>query len=148
MEDGRPFQGDRGQSFEWTTTAGADQVAPRWRNAPKVKPGVHGLYGCGDAVYVPVSVPFDGEADDVRIVAEVRPIAGSVIPAGGPATARYLLRPRGDEIKIGHEMCGGPFELEPGRRYTVKLTAVDAAGNASPAPGRPMQIVGPVFDQR
>ena len=41
-------------------------------------------------------------------------------------------------------MCGGPFDLLPGRRYAVKLTAVDAAGNETPAPGGPLEIVGPV----
>src|SRR4030095_489495 len=38
-EDGRPCQGARGETFEWTTGAGADRAAPRWRNAPKVKRG-------------------------------------------------------------------------------------------------------------
>ena len=143
LEADRPYQGSRGETFAWTTLRGADSTAPRWRTAPKVRPGVFGLYGCGDALYVPVSVPFDGEDDAVLIVAEVKPIGGAVIPSGGPATARYLLRPRGGEVRIGHEMCGGPFNLESGRRYTVKLSAVDAAGNRSPAPGGPIGIVGP-----
>jgi hypothetical protein len=40
-------------------------------------------------------------------------------------------------------MCSGPFKLGGGVEYRVTLTAVDAAGNASVAPGEPVKIVGP-----
>jgi hypothetical protein len=144
-EEARPLTRSS-DPIAWTTSAGADRTAPRWRAAPRSGPGVSAPLGCGSEVFVPVSVALDGDDEDaVRILAEVRPIGGAVLPTGGPATARYLLERRGGGIKIGHEMCGGPFDLEPGRRYTVRLTAVDAAGNKAPAPGRPLEILGPVF---
>ena len=36
-----------------------------------------------------------------------------------------------------------PSILEPNQHYSVTLTSVDSAGNETPAPGPPLEIVGP-----
>ena len=127
--------------FAWTTARTSDRARPRWRAAPKGRAGVNEQLGCGPEVLVPVSVPIDSE-EAVQILAEVTPLGGGQGP-GGANTRRYLIAPQDSEIEIGHAMCGGPFDLAPGVHYSVKLTAVDVAGNWSPAPGRPLEIIGP-----
>ena len=73
-------------------------------------------YGCGDEVYVPVSVPFDdGEDDAVLIVAEVKPMRGAVIPSGGagngplpaPSTRRRD-QDRTRDVRWAVQPRGGP----------------------------------------
>ena len=63
-------------------------------------------------------------------------------PADGGNPLRYLVQPSQGVIAIGHGMCGGAFDLEPNQHYSMTLTAVDAAGNETPAPGPPLKIVG------
>ncbi|EPX56543.1 hypothetical protein D187_007885 [Cystobacter fuscus DSM 2262] len=46
-------------------------------------------------------------------------------------------------MAIGRGMCGGGFQLEEGVRYSVRLIAVDMAGNEAVAPGGPLIIQGP-----
>jgi len=126
------------EPFAWTTSAAADHTVPRWRSAPRSGAGVYRLLGCGTEVSVGVSVSVGGE-EPVQLLAEVT-------PAGSVRAATYMLRPRNGQVEIGHDMCSGPFDLEPGRHYSLRLTAVDAAGNRSPAPGRPSEIMGPLPD--
>ncbi len=64
-------------------------------------------------------------------------------PGDGEKPLRYLLQPLQGVIEIGHGMCGGAFDLEPNQHYSVTLTSVDSAGNETPAPGPPLEIVGP-----
>lgn len=122
-------------TFAWTTGAGADRAAPRWQAPPKVADRVYRELGCGPESYVNVQVSV-ADAQPVQVLAEVR-------PAGGGPSARYFLQPQEGAIQIGHDMCSGAFQLADKGRYDVTLTAFDAAGNAAPAPGPALQIVGP-----
>jgi len=123
------------ETFTWTTGASTDRAAPRWQAPPRAADRVYRELGCGPEAYVTVHVPV-ADAQPVQVLAEVR-------PAGGGPTARYLLQPQEGAIQIGHDMCSGPFQLADKGRYDVTLTAFDAAGNASPAPGPTLQIVAP-----
>ena len=70
---------------------------------------------------------------------------GSVVGAHArtPGEAVTYVVPIEDKVaRVGHEMCGGPFDLDAGR-FVVLLTAVDAAGNESPAPGGALEFSGP-----
>jgi hypothetical protein len=127
-------------TMSWTTASGPDHIAPLWKSAPKLGRDVNRLLPCGPEISVEVQVAF-AHAEPVQILAELRPIARS--PIGSSRPSSYLLRLDRGLVRIGRGMCGGAFQLVAGSRYSLKLSAVDAAGNSSRAPGRAIEIVGP-----
>jgi hypothetical protein len=133
----------------WTTADKPDRTAPRWASAPKAGAGVYELMGCGDEAFVPVSVAAQDDSGSVLFLAEVTPL-GAPMPSGKARPTSYLVWARDGQIEIGHRMCTGPFALESGTRYSVKLGAVDGSGNRAAAPGQPLTIAGPSWpaDQR
>jgi hypothetical protein len=113
---------------EWTTGPGPDHVAPRWSAAPTAVSG-------GSWILAPIS-----DNESVMFIAEVRPIDRRESKAD---PSRAVLFPRGGQVYVDYWTTGRAFNLEPGQRYAVKLTAIDAAGNEARAPGPPVEIVGP-----
>ncbi|HYI01239.1 hypothetical protein [Hyalangium sp.] len=118
----------------WTVTD-ADVKPPRWRAAPRKKGASAERMGCGPSIHVHVSASVDEEGPQVHVLAEVR-------RADGGEPVRFRLTPGEEQVHIGHGMCSGAFQLKEGMRYTVRLVAVDMAGNESAAPGAPVRIVG------
>jgi hypothetical protein len=94
------------------------------------------LFGCGPAVHVDVSTSLEDEGAQVQVLAEVT-------RTGSGETVRFRLSPSGQRVKIGHHMCAGGFDLKEGVRYSVRLVAVDMAGNETAAPGGALLIQGP-----
>lgn len=121
--------------------ATADHKAPVWDAAPKVGDSSYQMFGCGPDSHVAIKVPVRDDGPVVLVRAAVRPLGKA---AAGARTVSYLLRIAKGEISLGHSMCSGPFVLRPHAHYEVTLTAVDLAGNETPAPGGPLSIVGPV----
>ena len=64
------------------------------------------------------------------------------LQTGDQPVVRHVVPIKDGEIQIGRGMCGGPFQLEPGKSYTATLTLIDAAGNTTPAANKPIQFVG------
>lgn len=93
-------------------------------------------FGCGPSVHVNVSAVVEDEHSQVQVLAEVR-------RAEGGEPVRFRLSPSTQQVQIGHGMCSGGFEFQEGVRYSVRLTAVDMAGNESAAPGGELLIQGP-----
>jgi len=119
----------------WTTAAAADNVAPRWRSAPRVRLLTRPRIERGPPESACLTTSIDGD-EPVQILAEVKPL-GQAIPVGEGAPFKLLFR-------LGHrEECGPVLTLRTGQRYRVTLTAIDAAGNRAPAPGKPLVIAGP-----
>lgn len=129
------FDGGKEAAYSWTTGPGPDQAVPEWAGAPRATGGKFAQLGCG-----PEAEAFIASAasDPSGVIFLAR-----VVPAGGGEAVEYLLPAREGTLKVGHGMCSGPFQLTGGAQYEVTLTAVDAAGNASAAPGPPVKIVGP-----
>ncbi len=115
LEADRPYQGSRGETFAWTTLRGADSTAPRWRSAPKVRPGV---FGCRlrRAVYVPVSLLR--RRGDACSSSRSQPMAAR--DAAAARESRYLLARAARSYRTRDVRWA--IQLESGRRYTVKLT--------------------------
>lgn len=130
------------ETFVWTTASGPDKSAPRWRSRPKVGDASYVRYGDGPATRVKVNVAVDDVLTDPGADAAVQ-VRAELYSHDGGSPLRYLIAPINGVIEIGHGMCGGAFPLQPNERYSVLLTAVDAAGNETPAPGEPLNIVGP-----
>jgi hypothetical protein len=118
----------------WTVTD-ADVKPPHWRKAPRKEGESKVRMGCGPSIHVHVSANVDEEGPQVHVLAEVR-------RADGGEPVRFRLSPSQKQLHIGHGMCSGAFQLKEGVRYTVRLVAVDMAGNEAAAPGAPVHIVG------
>jgi hypothetical protein len=119
----------------WTATA-ADTKPPRWREVPRKNGEDVEQFGCGPAIHAFVAASVDEDGPAVQVLAEVR-------RDDGDEPVRFRLPVSKEQVAIGHGMCSGAFRLEEGVRYTVRLVAVDMAGNESPAPGDPVRFEGP-----
>jgi hypothetical protein len=118
------------------TIAPADVTPPRWGEAPRVTGERVKQFGCGPAVHVDVSTALEDEGAQVQVLAEVtRTRSGE--------TVRFRLSPSEQHVELGHHMCAGGFDLKEGVRYSVRLVALDMAGNESAAPGSALLIQGP-----
>ena len=119
----------------WTVIP-ADLTPPRWHEAPRAIGQKFTYFGCGPAIHVDVSAAVEDESSRVQVLAEVTRVEGGV-------PVRFRLTPSERQVRIGHGMCSGGFELEADVRYRVRLVAVDMAGNESVAPGDGLIIQGP-----
>lgn len=123
--------------------ATADTTPPVWREAPRVHESHYTPFGCGPAVGVAIEVQVRDDGPQLFVRASV---VASDRATEGPRPVSYMLVPQNSRITIGHDMCSGEFRLQRKIRYQVQLTAVDLAGNETPAPGPPLTIVGPSPD--
>lgn len=128
-------RGEERLAMAWTVVS-ADQTPPRWREAPRTIRQEFVQFGCGPASQVSVLAAVEDESSQVQVLAEVR-------RAEGGAPVRFRLTPSKRQVQIGHSMCSGGFVLQEDVRYSVRLVAVDMAGNESPAPGDELLIQGP-----
>ncbi len=113
-----------------------DVTPPRWREVPRIAGQEVEEFGCGPSIHVAVSAFVEDDGPRVQVLAEVR-------RAEGGTPVRFRLTPKAGKVEVGHDMCSGGFVLEAGVRYTVRLVAVDMAGNESVAPGGEVLIEGP-----
>lgn len=122
--------------MSWQTSSAADSSRPGWSGQPAAAARSYILWGCGPEAVSTIDVPVSDAGGPVAIHVSVR-------REGEQNRRSYLLEVKDGTIAIGHGMCSGPFILEPGARYAATLVAVDIAGNAQPAPGADVYIVGP-----
>lgn len=133
----RPEIESKGESLAMAwTVAPADLTPPRWHEAPRTTGQKVVHFGCGPAIHVNVSAAVEDESSQVQVLAEVTRAEGGV-------PVRFRLTPSEQQVHIGHGMCSGGFELQEDVRYSVRLVAVDMAGNESAAPGGELLIQGP-----
>lgn len=128
------------QPFPVRIGAMTDTTPPVWREAPRVRESHYVPFGCGPSLGVAIEVPVQDDGPQLFLRASVLPIGQTT---EGPRPVLYLLVPQKDRVTIGHSMCSGEFRLQSKVQYQVQLTAVDLAGNETPAPGPPLTIVGP-----
>jgi hypothetical protein len=125
------FSLPRDESASWIVGP-ADFEAPVWATSPSAQPGKIVQYGCGPLVEARVAVALTS-AEPVQFRARVSR------PDGG--VREFLLAPEKGDIAIGHGMCSGAFEPGEGA-WSLELTAVDLAGNATRAPGPALRFKG------
>lgn len=110
----------------WETETSDDRTPPRWLSRPTATVVVAERGGCRPALahFVDITVAV---AEPVIIRAEVRDRRDA-------RPSRALLLPQDNNIRLA---------VTDGSRYTVKLTAIDLAGNEAKASGPPIEIVVP-----
>lgn len=126
--------------LEWTAGS-PDRDAPELDGRPEQTGATYQPLGCGPASYVEIAPSVVGDASDDVIY------RGRLEPAEGSGAAQeFWVAPDADgSVSIGHGMCGGPFDLEEGGSYLLRLQAMDGAGNRS-AYSEPIEVTGPGGD--
>lgn len=107
----------------WIADDSADSVAPRWTGKPELAKLALG----GFATEVTVRAPVTDDVGPVQVLVEVEQLNG------GYDYFRHRV-PVNDETAILRASACGPMCTFLGPRYRLRLTAIDAAGNSSPAP--------------
>jgi hypothetical protein len=115
---------DDGPQATWTTSSSDDRTPPRWLARPTAEAPVYRRGGCGVDSHVAVNV---ATADAAWIRVEWR-------QHGERRWRPSLNAPTDGQIRVW---------LPPDERYTLRLTAIDFAGNEVRAPGRPLEVVMP-----
>ena len=109
----------------WTTGPSEDRAPARWLSRPTAEP--------------PISKSLR-YYDELRVLVNVS--------VSEPALFRAVLRAHGRDVRRLHLLPRPDGRIEvidwgEGGRFTLKLTAIDVAGNRSNAPGPPIEIVVP-----
>ena len=138
--DGRPtpevWNGQKNVPLEWSVASASSSAPPRFRSAPRFDRTSFTGFGCGPAIYAHFVVDID--APD-RVLFRVR-----AEPLAGGATVEYLVPATDGVLDVGHGMCSGPFTLTASAQYRITISAVDAAGRETPAPGGAIVVTGPM----
>jgi hypothetical protein len=133
-----PAHWDRALSeARWSVGATPDKDPPVWSGAPTFLGGNVEQFGCGPAVHAYVEAPVrDASALPLLIDVTLTAPDGQVERMWVEATAA------GGKLALGHGMCSGDFSMTAAS-YEATFTALDAAGNATPAPGGPLTVPRP-----
>jgi hypothetical protein len=135
-----------GKRLRWRAVP-PDSRAPNLQSVKKIGAERKTL-GCAPTTYVMLrpSIPDDNVDELIFRVVLTQKLKSDLKQTDliHPASKQtYWIEPNDEsELRIGHGMCGGEFELEQGASYEVKLQAIDKAGNRSPVSG-PLEVVGP-----
>jgi hypothetical protein len=111
----------------WTTASSDDRSPPRWLARPTTDAPICRRSNCSVDSHVAVNVPT---ADAAWIRVEWR-------QHGERRWRLSLSAPTDGQVFVW---------LPPDERYTLKLTAIDSAGNEVAAPGRPLEVVVPCHE--
>jgi hypothetical protein len=121
---------EHSREVAWTTARQEDRAAPRWSGRPRVTRPEHDTW-----TDVDLAVPVVDAEGPVHMLIDIRPL-GSTVPD------LHLVLVDDGEISLSTE-CGGIVSLDPGKSYSIELTAVDTSGNRSPPPGGRLKLVVP-----
>lgn len=127
---------DGGKRLRWRAGP-PDSRAPNLRSLKKIGAERKTL-GCAPTTFVMLrpSIPDDNVDELIFRVVVTRKVKSGL-------KQTYWVKPNDEsELRVGHGMCGGEFDLEQGASYEVKLQAIDKAGNRSPV-SDPLDVVGP-----
>ncbi|MCA9538481.1 MAG: hypothetical protein KC620_06305 [Myxococcales bacterium] len=118
------YYGDKGREKIGWKTASAEPAPLQMSDALRIIGPSYVALGCGPSVNFQVAVPATSGA----------PIAVEVALTEADASAhRYVVPIEEGVLRIGHGMCGGPFEVTGAdKKWQAKLTLRDAAGRVLP----------------
>lgn len=118
--------------LRWVAQETADLAPPVWVGRPRVVAKRYIDWACGSEIEVDVQLPTR-ESGPLLALAELTPTGAT---RGELQT--HFLRVVDGVVSVGHGMCGGAFDLEPGGEYLLRPVLLDAAGNRAEAWTRPL----------
>lgn len=113
-------------TLRWTTGAGLDQKAPRFKQKPASS---EGFYVKGKDGALTRKLRLRAIVDEVGsnyVVVSMQRARGS------SAKQQYPVPFEADLLHLGHDACSGNFGFDDGRAYKLTFELYDAAGNRSP----------------
>ncbi len=123
--------------FQWTVVKKNDSEIPKWSQSPTYINKSKISYGCGPASYVDFCVCIQ-DRSPVVVFSKLKELKTGRI-------AEYYVIPDTTILSIGHGMCGGEFEFEPGENYEISFSLMDASGNINDTLTKPIPFIGPMY---
>ena len=119
---------------------GIDTVSPQLKT--KVKELKKSLirFGCGPSIHVIFNNPAI-DSSEIIVKTTVKNLRTG-------KTTSYLIKPNGNEIRVGHGMCSGAFDFKKGRSYMVEFSFVDASGNYTSYAEKTIKFKKPIMETR
>lgn len=108
----------------WNVTGKSETNKPQWNQEPELT-GIELMqFGCGPEVYT----IFNFKAvDDSYIFIKTQLIDLKTLEC----TTYYLTSSGNNQLKVGRNMCEGPFDYDKDRQYKVRFGLMDGSGNAT-----------------
>lgn len=113
------------EPITWLVEWGTDTDAPLLIGQPQHGCSRVKFYGCGPAVHA----DFKIESNDKSVVlieTEVQNLENN------QSVTYYLTYVESDTIRVGHDMCSGPFDFQKDTNYKVRFRLMDICGNENP----------------
>lgn len=124
-------------TYKFKLTKINDTIKPNFRDIPKEINKHFRQLGCGDENYVDFSFNV---IDSSKVIVET-----IVKSKSSKIERKYYLVPKNDQLRVGREMCGGPFEFDDGGdEYEVKFNLIDVFGNRTDWVGEPISFTRPL----
>jgi len=125
------------KEYQWMISKSEDLTPPVPTKDPFFISKDYTAYGCGPAVTVNIGIVY---TDQNPVFAEV-----TVGPdkRSNKKKKTYIVPVEGNQIVIGHGMCSGAFNLEPGKKYTANIQLLDISGNRSATNIPPISFIAP-----
>lgn len=102
-----------------------DNAAPELISIPVVKETTVEEYGCGPARYIHIQLAAKDESELL--------VRASVRNKKTGKLTDYILPLTDGVVKIGHDMCAGPFHFDDGDSFEVSFRLMDQSGNIGAA---------------
>lgn len=118
--------------LRWVAQETEDLTPPVWVGRPRVVAKRYIDWACGSEIEVDVQLPTR-ESGALLALAELTPTGAT---RGEPQT--HLLRVVDGVVSVGHGMCGGAFDVEPGGEYLLRPVLIDVAGHRAEAWTEPL----------
>jgi hypothetical protein len=125
----------KNEPYSYQVLALKDVDKPQLSTQPKLirKTFIH--YGCGPESYAIFSKPVTDTPDLI-----VRTLIKDLITK---KETIFYIEPVGNEIKVGHDMCSGEFNLELGYNYEIEFSFMDSSGNITNWTGKRIRFTRP-----
>ncbi len=106
----------------------------------KEKKKIFSIYGCGSDEYIIFNNPIENKIDIV--------VKTTVKDLSTGKQITFYIVPNGNEIKVGHHMCGGPFYFTKGEKYEVNFSFIDLVRNENMFSSKSIKFTPPKKETR
>ena len=121
---------------KWKVKRGKDEIAPIFKETPKVMGRVAIEFGCGDVVIVNFKIKVKDKSEHL--------VKTTVLDLKtGKSSDYYYLTSKKNVVDVGEYMCEGAFYLTYKGDYQATFSLIDACGNENLTDIKVIQFKGP-----